>query len=157
MSYLEQFARNKKSKEETEVLTARLPKTLYGNFKNYCDDLGLSISEGVCLLVEKEMDVFPDEPESTEKQPRYSKPRVITPGPQLIAECLRVEEYMRDVGRVVTPNEIVLQFEWSSSKANNRITQAIRKGMNIEKVKDETGKAKEGQYIYKNKKQEQKS
>ena len=55
MGYLEQFARNRRSKEKTEVLTARLPQSLYGDFKVYCDELGLSISEAVCLLVEHEI------------------------------------------------------------------------------------------------------
>lgn len=39
MTYLKQFARNNKKKEKTEVLTARLPKSLYADFKRYCDDL----------------------------------------------------------------------------------------------------------------------
>ncbi|KAA0756027.1 hypothetical protein DN401_12630 [Bacillus sp. BF2-3] len=55
MGYLEQFARNKRRKEKSEVLTARLPHSLYEDFKTYCDELGLSISEAVCLLVEREM------------------------------------------------------------------------------------------------------
>lgn len=55
MGYLEQFARNRRSKEKSEVLTARLPTSLYSDFKTYCDELGLSISEAVCLLVEREM------------------------------------------------------------------------------------------------------
>ena len=55
MGYLEGFARNRRSKEKTEVLTARLPKSLYKDFKNHCDELGLSISEAVCLLVDREM------------------------------------------------------------------------------------------------------
>jgi hypothetical protein len=55
MGYLHQFARNKRSKEKTEVLTARLPKSLYAEFKGYCDELGLSISEAVSLLVDREV------------------------------------------------------------------------------------------------------
>ncbi|TKI98158.1 hypothetical protein FC699_05345 [Bacillus wiedmannii] len=55
MGYLEQFARNRRRKEKSEVLTARLPHSLYAGFKTHCDDLGLSISEAVCLLVEREM------------------------------------------------------------------------------------------------------
>jgi antitoxin component of RelBE/YafQ-DinJ toxin-antitoxin module len=55
LGYLEQFARNRRSREKSEVLTARLPKSLYSEFKTYCDELGLSISEAVCLLVEREM------------------------------------------------------------------------------------------------------
>lgn len=55
MGYLERFARGPKGKERTEVLTARLPASLYKEFKAYCDDLGLSISEAVYLLVDREM------------------------------------------------------------------------------------------------------
>ncbi|MCU5003882.1 hypothetical protein OCD70_28065 [Bacillus tropicus] len=55
MGYLEKYARNKRCKEKSEVLTARLPHSLYEDFKTYCDELGLSISESVCLLVEREM------------------------------------------------------------------------------------------------------
>ncbi|MDM5215175.1 hypothetical protein QUF94_28120 [Peribacillus sp. NJ4] len=54
-TYLEQFARNRRRKDKTEVLTARLPESLYYDFKGYCTELGLSISEAVCLLVEREM------------------------------------------------------------------------------------------------------
>lgn len=55
MGYLERFARGPRGKERTEVLTARLPGSLYKAFKEYCDDLGLSISEAVYLLVDREM------------------------------------------------------------------------------------------------------
>ncbi|MCM3791306.1 hypothetical protein M3221_23515 [Domibacillus indicus] len=55
MSYLEQFARNKRRKESSTVLTARLPDSLYGDFKERCDELGLSISEAIYLLVEREI------------------------------------------------------------------------------------------------------
>ncbi|MDR4191063.1 hypothetical protein FO521_30670, partial [Bacillus pseudomycoides] len=53
--YLEKYARNKRRKEKSEVLKERLPHNLYEDFKTYCDDLGLPISEAVCLLVEREM------------------------------------------------------------------------------------------------------
>lgn len=55
MGYLENFARKSKSKEKSIVLTARLPESLYEDFKEHCEDLGLSISEAVYLLVDKEM------------------------------------------------------------------------------------------------------
>src|SRR3954469_13914753 len=55
MGYLEQFSRNRRRKKKTEVLTARLPKNLNSEFKLHCDELGLSISEAVYLLVEREM------------------------------------------------------------------------------------------------------
>lgn len=55
MGYLHQFARNRRSKEKTTVLTARLPESLYNEFQSYCDELGLSISEAVNLLVDREI------------------------------------------------------------------------------------------------------
>jgi antitoxin component of RelBE/YafQ-DinJ toxin-antitoxin module len=63
MAYLKQFARNQRIKENTIVLTARLPESLYGVFKTYCDQLGLSISEAVCLLVEREVTCLQSESE----------------------------------------------------------------------------------------------
>lgn len=40
MSYLEQFAKNKRRKEPSTILTARLPDSLYDNFKEHYNDLG---------------------------------------------------------------------------------------------------------------------
>jgi hypothetical protein len=61
MGYLERFAKNGRAKEKTEVLTARIPESLYKDFKDYCDDLGLSISQAVYLLVKREMTGFEKE------------------------------------------------------------------------------------------------
>ncbi|MBT2734107.1 hypothetical protein [Bacillus sp. ISL-7] len=66
MGYLEQFAKNSRAKEKTEVLTARIPESLYRDFKDYCDDLGLSISEAVYLLVKREMTGFEKETQDDE-------------------------------------------------------------------------------------------
>ncbi|MFS0639188.1 hypothetical protein AB1K84_25270 [Mesobacillus foraminis] len=55
MAYLEQFSRKKKQQGESTVLTARLPSKLYDDLKKYTDELGLSISEAVNLLVEREI------------------------------------------------------------------------------------------------------
>jgi antitoxin component of RelBE/YafQ-DinJ toxin-antitoxin module len=70
MGYLEQFARNRRGKEKTEVLTARLPESLYGDFKDHCEELGLSISEAVFLLVEREMKGISKEKTSEAKTPQ---------------------------------------------------------------------------------------
>ena len=51
---LRQYAK-KAQKEETTVITARLPQGRYERFKSYCDDLGLSINEAVNLLIEIEL------------------------------------------------------------------------------------------------------
>src|SRR6476620_2975230 len=55
MGYLEQVAKNRRSKEKTDVLTARIPESLYNDFKDYCNHLGFSISQAVYLLVKREM------------------------------------------------------------------------------------------------------
>ncbi|MCM3790049.1 hypothetical protein M3221_16805 [Domibacillus indicus] len=59
ISRLEQFARNNRRKEPSTVLTARLPDSLYNDFKEYCDDLELSMSEAIYLLIECEITVNP--------------------------------------------------------------------------------------------------
>ncbi|MDM5294647.1 hypothetical protein QUF81_15905 [Peribacillus simplex] len=55
MPYLKQFVRNWRRREKTKVLTALIPESLYGDFKGYCDELNLFISEAICLLIEREM------------------------------------------------------------------------------------------------------
>lgn len=66
MGYLERFAKNGRAKEKTEVLTARIPESLYKDFKDYCDDLGLSISQAVYLLVKREMTAIETETQDDE-------------------------------------------------------------------------------------------
>lgn len=66
MSVLEKYSK-KTRKEESEVLTARLPKSLYKAFQEHCKDLGLSISEGVYLLVREEMSKIEDKPKQLKK------------------------------------------------------------------------------------------
>ncbi|PTX47841.1 hypothetical protein C8P63_1496 [Melghirimyces profundicolus] len=53
MGYLERFARKRRNR--TETLTARVDPDTYKRFKEHCDRLGLTVSEGVALLVEKEV------------------------------------------------------------------------------------------------------
>jgi antitoxin component of RelBE/YafQ-DinJ toxin-antitoxin module len=69
MGYLERFARNQKRNERTEVLTARLSKPLYDDFKAYCDGLGLTISEAINLLVDHELKGKRSEYERIPKEP----------------------------------------------------------------------------------------
>ncbi|WP_046176241.1 ribbon-helix-helix protein, CopG family [Domibacillus indicus] len=69
MSYLEKFARNKRRKEPSTVLTARLPESLYEQFKEHCDELGLSISEAIYLLVQREIT---ENMKFTEGSPEYN-------------------------------------------------------------------------------------
>lgn len=75
MGYLEKFARNRRLKGKTEVLTARLPESLCREFRNYCDDMGLSISEAIGLLIEHEMKVSDKE---SEKKISVPQPKVNT-------------------------------------------------------------------------------
>jgi antitoxin component of RelBE/YafQ-DinJ toxin-antitoxin module len=51
---LTQYAKNRR-KEETTVITARLPNSIYDELKTYCDNLGLSINEAINLLVKTEL------------------------------------------------------------------------------------------------------
>src|SRR3954454_19803995 len=68
MSYLKQFSRNKRNKGKTEMLTARVPEKVYNEFKNHCEELGLSISEAVNLLINKELLSVEEELEEEEIQ-----------------------------------------------------------------------------------------
>lgn len=53
MGYLRKYARRRK--ERTEVITARVDADTYKQFKEYVEGLGLTISEAVALLIEKEV------------------------------------------------------------------------------------------------------
>jgi antitoxin component of RelBE/YafQ-DinJ toxin-antitoxin module len=55
MSLMKQYARNKRNKENTIVLTARLPESLYNKFQSYCEEYGFSLSEAVNLLIDNEV------------------------------------------------------------------------------------------------------
>lgn len=54
MGYLKQFARKKKETRE-KVITGRLSSDVYDQFKRYCNGLGLTMSEALALLVEREI------------------------------------------------------------------------------------------------------
>lgn len=69
MSYLEKFARNKRGNEQTRVLTARLPISIYDEFQQHCSQLGLSLSEGIGLLVQNELESSGYAPNSDFEQP----------------------------------------------------------------------------------------
>lgn len=55
MSLMKQYARNKRNKENTIVLTARLPESIYNKFQSYCEEYGFSLSEAVNLLIQNEV------------------------------------------------------------------------------------------------------
>lgn len=69
MAYLDKFARNKKEKEPTQMLTARLPQSVYAGFKDHCESRGLTVSEGIYLLVTKELDDVSSNVNTKEQQP----------------------------------------------------------------------------------------
>jgi antitoxin component of RelBE/YafQ-DinJ toxin-antitoxin module len=53
---LERYAKRKTRKGTlTKTLTARIDSDVYEDFKNYCEGLGLSVSEGVNLLIHEEL------------------------------------------------------------------------------------------------------
>jgi antitoxin component of RelBE/YafQ-DinJ toxin-antitoxin module len=73
MAYLKQFARNRRGKENTKVLTARLPESMYDELQNHCDSLGLSLSEAIYLLVEKEVRSIQQETRSLPKETKTNE------------------------------------------------------------------------------------
>lgn len=87
MTYLKQFARNRRSKENTKVLTARLPESLYDEFQTYCNELGLSISEAICLLVDKEVSSTEVETRNMPIQSKMNDDETIT----------SMDEYMENI------------------------------------------------------------
>lgn len=47
-------------KKATSVITARIQADLHDSFKEYCQEKGLTISEAVKMLIEKEMESIQD-------------------------------------------------------------------------------------------------
>lgn len=52
---LEKYAKRTVRKGVTKTMTARIDASVYEDFKRYCEGLGLTISEGVNLLIEEEL------------------------------------------------------------------------------------------------------
>jgi antitoxin component of RelBE/YafQ-DinJ toxin-antitoxin module len=52
---LKQYAKKKK-KEKTSVITARIPQTMLEKFKEYCDDLDITINEAINFLIKNELE-----------------------------------------------------------------------------------------------------
>lgn len=113
-TYLKQFARKQRIKENTRVLTARLPENLYGQFKMYCDDLGLSISEAICLLVEREVASLQSESEVSATIENKMNDDVVE---------LNTDEYNKTAKmntNKYTKNTNVVDKNTSTSKANTK-------------------------------------
>lgn len=55
MGYLERFRRKAPEGRRSATLKARLPEDLYQKFQQYVNDLGLTMSEAVYLLIEREL------------------------------------------------------------------------------------------------------
>ncbi|WP_454871099.1 hypothetical protein [Priestia megaterium] len=56
MGRLDKYARHCKRKEPTKVLPIRMPESTYNQFRQRCEDLGLSMSEAGYLLIKEEIE-----------------------------------------------------------------------------------------------------
>lgn len=55
MGRLDKYARQSKQKEPSKVLPIRLPESTYIEFRQRCEELGLSMSEAGYLLIKEEI------------------------------------------------------------------------------------------------------
>lgn len=55
MGRLDKYARQSKRKESSKVLPIRLPESIYTQFRQRCEELGLSMSEAGYLLIKEEI------------------------------------------------------------------------------------------------------
>lgn len=54
MNILKRYAKTT-TKEPTEVLSLRIPRSVYNNFKKHCERYGLSMSEATAILIKSEL------------------------------------------------------------------------------------------------------
>ncbi|PEZ87931.1 hypothetical protein CN376_22895 [Bacillus cereus] len=54
MSILKRYAKDT-TKEPTEVLTTRVPQSIYNQFKKHCEQYGLSLAEATSILIKTEL------------------------------------------------------------------------------------------------------
>lgn len=54
MSILKRYAKDT-IKEPTEVLTTRVPRSIYNQFKKHCEQYGLSLAEATAILIKTEL------------------------------------------------------------------------------------------------------
>lgn len=54
MSILKRYAKDT-TKEPTEVMTTRVPRSIYNQFKRHCEQYGLSLAEATAILIKTEL------------------------------------------------------------------------------------------------------
>lgn len=54
MSILKRYAKDT-PKEPTEVLSLRIPRSIYNKYKEHCDQYGLSLAEATTILIKTEL------------------------------------------------------------------------------------------------------
>lgn len=55
MGYLDRFKKESVEQEETTHVGGRVPKSIADDFRKYCTELNLTLSDGLRLLMEKEL------------------------------------------------------------------------------------------------------
>lgn len=55
MAYLERFARTKREKEKSVTTTIKLPESTFYSLREYCESLGITVTEAIYLLVDREL------------------------------------------------------------------------------------------------------
>lgn len=55
MALLTKYANNEPNETKDKTLTARIKPSLYNDFKEHCDGLGINISRAIELLIENEL------------------------------------------------------------------------------------------------------
>lgn len=78
MINLHDYARNKRPKEKTEVLAARLPASAVKEFKELCGDLGMTVSEAVYLMVEDQLALKSGDVNENCLQKKFSDNKLLT-------------------------------------------------------------------------------
>ena len=94
MSYLKQFARKPGKGVKTETITSRVPTEIYDQFKRHCDNLGLSLSEAVYLLVKRET--------------------------ELISKGIQENTYEKQTVSIPSKNEDVLELSFDDKAINSK-------------------------------------
>lgn len=79
---LERYARRTTVGKRSKVIRTRLPEDLYDRFKAHCEQLGLTISEGVFLLIREEVERKNHEMTTNVGQSTTSRLHWTTPKPR---------------------------------------------------------------------------
>lgn len=119
MSLLKQYARIQKG-EQTEMLTARIPKDIYDKFKEHCKGLGLPLTDGIYYLMVEELKRLEEEKQRQEAAP-VAKPQ---PQPQQAASE-QLDETQQAASKKI---DIVIQGNTPNSAANTQIKKSSSRG-----------------------------